>query len=428
MPRAQGANALLNLAFETAYGSVPGSGFRKIPFVSASLGEQQNLIDSDLLGYGREPQVPARDVINNDGDVVVPLDLRNTGYWLKLLMGSPVVTAGVAASGTITFSAQPAVSSTITIGGTAFTFVAANPTGNQILIGATLADTLKNAVIALKASAVGAIAAQDYALDLTGSVITITSRTVGTAGNAVTLAAGTSPTSNGTVSGATLAGGSASGPSNNVFNSGALALPSASVEVGMPDVPSYGMNFGLMADKLAIQLQRSGMLNATVSCIAQGENRSSSSGAGSPTTQIIERFTQFSGLVKRDGVPLGNIVSGTFNYANNLGKVEVIRPDGRIGGIDPAQIVVDGQIVVRFADAELLNLAIGNTPIELVFQWQITSAKSLTILMPTVYLPRPRLSVTGPGAVQATFDYNGTQNPSSGKSCVITLVNDISTY
>lgn len=170
------------------------------------------------------------------------------------------------------------------------------------------------------------------------------------------------------------------------------------------------------------------VLNATVSCIAQGENRSSSSGAGSPTTQIIERFTQFSGLVKRDGVPLGNIVSGTFNYANNLGKVEVIRPDGRIGGIDPAQIVVDGQIVVRFADAELLNLAIGNTPIEMVFQWQIAAAKSLTILMPTVYLPRPRLAVTGPGAVQATFDYNATQSGASGRSCVITLVNDISTY
>jgi hypothetical protein len=428
MARAQGANALLNLAFETAYGSVPGTGFKKVPFVSASLGEQQNLIDSDLLGYGREPQVPARDVINNDGDVVVPLDLRNIGYWLKLLMGAPVVTAGVAASGTITFSAQPATSSTITIGGTAFTFVAANPTGNQILIGATLADTLKNVVIALKASAVGAISAQDYALDLTATIITITSRTVGTAGNSVTLAAGSAPASNGTVSGATLSGGSATGPSNNVFNSGSLALPSASVEVGMPDVPSYGMNFGLMADKMAIQLQRSGMLNATVSCIAQGENRASSSGAGSPTTQIIERFTQFAGLIKRDGVPLGNIVSGTFNYANNLDKVEVIRPDGRIGGIDPAQIVVDGQIVVRFADTDLLNLAINNTPLELVFNWQITAAKSLTILVPTVYLPRPRIAVTGPGAVQATFDYNGAQNATSGRSCVITLVNDISTY
>jgi hypothetical protein len=282
--------------------------------------------------------------------------------------------------------------------------------------------------IALKASAVGAISSQDYALDLTGTIIQIVSRTIGTAGNSVTLAASTSPASNATASGATLSGGSASGPSNNVFNSGALSLPSASVEVGLPDVPSYGMNFGLMADKLAIQLQRSGMLNATVSCIAQGENRASSSGAGSPSTQVIERFTQFLGLVKRDGVPLGNIVSGTFNYANNLDKVEVIRPDGRIGGCDPAQIDVAGQIVVRFADTTLLNLAINNTPIELTFNWALSASKSLTILVPTVYLPKPRIAVSGPGAVQATFDWQAAQNPSSGKTCVMTLVNDIAGY
>ncbi|MBI3674090.1 MAG: hypothetical protein HY245_11895 [Rhizobiales bacterium] len=131
MPRAQGANALLNLAFETTYGTVPGSGFKKVPFVSASLGEQQNLIDSDLLGFGRDPQIPVRDIINNDGDVVVPLDLRNLGYWLKLLLGTPTTTTGVAATGSFTFTAQPTTSATITIGGTAFTFVASGPTATR---------------------------------------------------------------------------------------------------------------------------------------------------------------------------------------------------------------------------------------------------------------------------------------------------------
>lgn len=428
MSRAQGANALLNLAFETTYGTVPGSGYKKVPFASASLGEQQNLIDSNLLGYGRDPQAPVRDVINNDGDVVIPLDLRNLGYWLKLLLGTPTTTAGVAATGSFAFSAQPATNATITIGATAFTFVAAAPTATQILIGSSLSDTLANAVIALKASVVGAISAQDYAVDITGTVINIVSRTIGTAGNSVTIAASSSPASNATASGATLSGGAATGAQNNVFNSGALSLPSASLEVGLPDVPSYGMNFGLMADKLAIQLQRSGMLNATVSCIAQGETRASSSGAGSPTTQTIEYFTQFSGLIKRDGVPLGNIVSGNFNYMNNLDKVEVIRPDGRIAGCDPAQIDVNGQVVVRFADTALLNLAINNTPIELVFNWTIGAAKSLTILVPTVYLPKPRIAVTGPGAVQAPFAWQAAQNPTSGKSCVVTLVNDIAGY
>ena len=75
MARARGANAVLCSAFEATYGTPPGSGFRKLPFVSASLGEEQGLIDSDLLGLGREPLPPSRDVVNNEGEVVVPVDL-----------------------------------------------------------------------------------------------------------------------------------------------------------------------------------------------------------------------------------------------------------------------------------------------------------------------------------------------------------------
>src|SRR5581483_10397280 len=267
MARARGANAVMALAFESAYGTPPGSGFVKVPFVSSQLGEEQDLIASDLLGYGRDPQVPARDVINNRGDVVVPLDLRNIGNWLKLLFGAPTATQGRAASGSFLFSAQPANNATITIGSTALTFVTGTPSGNQVKVGATLLDTLSAAVIFLNASSAADWVGQTYSLNLAGNSINVVSDTIGTAGNSVAIAASSSPASNATASGSTLSGGGTTGPYNNVFVSGALSLPSASVEVGLPDVPSYGMNFGLMADKIAIQLQRSGLLNATISCI-----------------------------------------------------------------------------------------------------------------------------------------------------------------
>src|SRR5688572_8162750 len=92
MPRARGANAIMAAAFETVYGTPPAAGYRKLPFVSSSLGEEPALIASDLLGYGRDAQAPARDVVNNAGDVIVPVDVRNFGSWLKLLLGSPTTT------------------------------------------------------------------------------------------------------------------------------------------------------------------------------------------------------------------------------------------------------------------------------------------------------------------------------------------------
>jgi hypothetical protein len=428
MARARGANAVMALAFETTYGVPPGSGFKQVPFVSSALGEQQNLIESDLLGYGRDPQQPARDVINNDGDIVVPLDLRNFGYWLKLLLGAPTSTQGFAASGSFTFDAQPEDGSTISIGGADWTFVAAGPTGDESLIGATLQETLANAVIGLNKSATAALASQTYSLSLAGNTILIEADTIGTAGNSVTLDASTTPDSNATASGATLAGGAATGPYNHVFASGALSLPSAAIEVGMPDVPSYGMNFGAMADKLAIQLQRSGLLNGTVSIVAQGETRGGASGAGSPTEQVIERFTQFTGQIRRDGVPLGNVVSGTFTYANNLDKVEVIRPDGRIAGADPAMLAVTGQVVVRFADTSLLDLAVAGTAIELIFEWSIASGKLLRFVVHNVNLPKPKLPITGPAGVQATFDWQASDHPSLAKTCTALLVNDVAAY
>lgn len=429
MARARGANAVMALAFESTYGVPPGSGFKKVPFVSSALGEEQNLIESDLLGYGRDPQQPARDVINNDGDVVVPLDLRNFGHWLKLLLGAPATTQGVAATGAITFSAQPANNSTITINGTDFTFVTGTPAGaDEIKIGATLAETLANSVLTLNASADVDVDDATYALNLAGTAILIAHKTIGTGGNTFTLAASSSPASNGTPSGATLAGGSASGPYNHVFLSGALALPSAAIEVGMPDVPSYGMNFGAMANTLSVQLQRSGLLNATIGIIAQGETRLGSSGAGSPTEAVIERFTQFTGQIRRNGVPLGNVVSGRFNFSNGLDKVEVIRPDGRIAGADPAMLAVNGEIAVRFADTALLDLAVAGTAIELVFEWQIAAGKLLRHTVHNVFLPKPKLPISGPAGVQASFNWQASEHPSLQTTCTVTLVNDVASY
>lgn len=53
MARAHGARAQMALAFETVYGTPPASGYRLMPFARTTLGAEQPLLNSELLGYGR---------------------------------------------------------------------------------------------------------------------------------------------------------------------------------------------------------------------------------------------------------------------------------------------------------------------------------------------------------------------------------------
>jgi hypothetical protein len=92
MARAQGARSQLAAAFETTYGTAPASGFMQMPFASASLGAEQPLLASELLGYGRDPLAPLKDVVTADGDITVPLDAEAFGFWLKAAFGAPTTT------------------------------------------------------------------------------------------------------------------------------------------------------------------------------------------------------------------------------------------------------------------------------------------------------------------------------------------------
>jgi hypothetical protein len=92
MARAQGARAQMALAFETNYGTPPASGFTRMPFARTTLGAEQPLLASELLGYGRDPLAPTKDAVTSDGDVVIPIDAASIGFWLKAALGSPTTT------------------------------------------------------------------------------------------------------------------------------------------------------------------------------------------------------------------------------------------------------------------------------------------------------------------------------------------------
>lgn len=313
MARAQGARAQMALAFETTYGTPPASGYTRMPFASATLGAEQPLLNSELLGYGRDPLPPIKDAVTADGNVVVPIDARGFGFWLKAAFGPPITT-------------------------------------------------------------------------------------------------------------------SAEAPYSHEFRSGAWTLPSMSIETGMPEVPRFAMYSGCMLDTLSWQMQRSGLLTATASIVAQGEAVAAASAAGTLADLALQRFGHFNGAITRDGQPLGNIVSAEITYANTLDRVETIRADGRIDGADPSIAALTGRIEVRFADQTLVTQALSGDPCALSFGYSLPSGESLTLVAHAVYLPRPRIEISGPQGVQATFDWQAALDSTLGRMCTVTLINDMEGY
>jgi hypothetical protein len=300
------------LAFETVYGTPPASGFTKMPFASTTLGAEQPLLNSELLGYGRDPLAPIKDAVTADGDVVVPIDAEAFGFWLKAAFGA--------------------------------------------------------------------------------------SATTGT------------------------------GPWTHEFQSGAWTLPSLSIETGMPEVPRYAMYSGCVLDQITWQMQRSGLLTATARLVAQGETVGTATNAGTPAALELKRFGHFNGSITRNGSVLGYVVSADITYANNLDRIETIRSDGRIDGADPSIAALTGSIEVRFADSTLVTQAINGDPCELEFGYTLPSGDSFTFTVHAVYLPRPRVEISGPQGVQATFDWQAARDSIVGRMCTATLVNDVETY
>lgn len=311
MARQTGAGTQLLGVTEVTYGTSPASGYFNLPFISSQLGSEQKLLESDVLGQGRDATNPFRDVITVDGDVVVPADLRNLGQWLKHLLGAPVTT------------------------------------------GTT--------------------------------------------------------------------------PKIHTFASGGATLPSMSIEAGFPATPMFNMIAGVVVDTMKMSWARSGLANVTFGCIGQGETKAASTAAGSPTSRTLELFSQFQGSISLNSSVLGGVVSGDLDFRNNFDRVEVIRSDGKIDGADPGLNKCTGSLVMRIADTTLLDYAIAGTAVQLDLSFTITANKKLVLTLPNVFLPKPKVSIPGPGGIQATFDWQAAKGVSSAMLTAV-LTNDVTGY
>lgn len=313
MSRAYGWNAKLLIAEESTYGTLSENTYTQIPFASSAIDSEQGLISSNVLGLGRDPTTPFQDVINVEGDLSVPIDLRNIGIWLKAIFGNATTTEE-------------------------------------------------------------------------------------------------------------------NGICTHIFESGKVSLPSYSLELGLAEVPEYIRFLGVRANSIAFNFARSGEAQATVSLMAQSETSSSSSVSSSPNIQPYTRFSQFQGFIKSGTETLANVTSASLTYSNNLEKIETIRNDGKVEAIDLGVASLSGSIAVRYSDNALMDKARAGLPIDLEMGYQLSETEKLVIICHEVYLPKPKRSVSGPGGVECSYDFQGAKNAELGKMLTVQLLNDVEEY
>ena len=314
MSRAYGWNAQLLLAEETEYGEMLANNYRKIPFISTTLDSEQNLVSSNVLGLGRDPTQPFQDVINVDGDMVVPVDMRNIGVWLKAIFGIPSTE------------------------------------------------------------------------DVDDGVYT------------------------------------------HSFESGKIAIPSYTLEVGLPEVPQFIRFMGVRANSIAFNFQRSGEAQVTLNLIGQGEAGETTAIDTNPEVYKYTRVSQFQGFIKSNGALLANITAASATYSNNLEKIETIRNDGKVEAIDLGVASLSGSISARYGDHILLDKARAGTPVDIELGYQLSDNLKLEIVCHEVYLPKPKRTIDGPNGIECSYDFQGAKNEEIGRMMTVKLTNDVESY
>lgn len=310
MSRAYGARSIMAAAFESSYGTAPGSGFLAMPFLRSSLGGAAPLLAEDVLGQGRDPLAPQLDAEDVDGDIEVPIDAEAIGVWLKSALGAP------ATSGSMTYEHE--------------------------------------------------------------------------------------------------------------FSSGGWALPSLSIETGLPEVPHYAMTKGAVVDRISFSQTRRGYASATIGLVGQSEADAGSTAAGTPTEFSYSRFVNRQGVLTRGGSALASVTGAELTYQNNLDRIETVNNGGLIEGADPTMASLTGRLTMRFANETLYDAAIAGDPSAFTFGYD-DGTNSLIFSVPKLYLPKPKRTIEGPGGIQATFEFQAAQDDGD-PMLVATLTNAVASY
>ncbi|MBK8211710.1 MAG: hypothetical protein IPK78_18920 [Rhodospirillales bacterium] len=85
-------------------------------------------------------------------------------------------------------------------------------------------------------------------------------------------------------------------------------------------------------------------------------------------------------------------------------------------------------MTVRFDGATLVAEAANGEPVAVEYGFSMAEGWSLTFELFRVFLPKPKYAVSGPGGVEASFDWRAAYDEANATMLRVRLLNDVASY
>ena len=101
---------------------------------------------------------------------------------------------------------------------------------------------------------------------------------------------------------------------------------------------------------------------------------------------------------------------------------------GVIQAIDPGAPSLSGSFNVRFANFDNYDAALNNGTASLELMWELAANRYVKFTIHRLRLPKVKHSITGPGGIEASYDWRGELDTGQGASLTVELANAQADY
>jgi hypothetical protein len=102
--------------------------------------------------------------------------------------------------------------------------------------------------------------------------------------------------------------------------------------------------------------------------------------------------------------------------------------ESKIAGADPTLAICTGTIKLRFDGATLMADAAGGDPVALSYALTMAEGCMLSFDLFRVFLPKPKDTISGPGGIEASFDWRAAYGDATATMLRARLLNDVASH